>query len=72
MASVPENLAFHLTGLYYRLQGKRPADLAVDPVCHMQVDPAKAQTRQHDGTEFFFCSARCIRRFESEPARYLA
>jgi YHS domain-containing protein len=72
MASAAEKLAFHLTGLYYRLRGKPLTDLAVDPVCHMRVDPDKAATRQHNGAEFFFCSTRCARRFESEPGRYLA
>lgn len=72
MASATGKLAFHLTGLYYRLRGKRLTDLAVDPVCNMRVDPVNAATRQHNGARFFFCSARCIQRFESDPGRYLA
>lgn len=73
MGSVAEAAAFHLSGWYLRLRGKRLEDLATDPVCHMRVDPANAAaTRRHNNAEIFFCSARCARRFESDPGRYLA
>lgn len=72
MGSAAESVAYHVTGWYYRLRGKRLADLATDPVCHMRVDPAKAAaTRTHENEEFAFCSSRCARRFESDPGRYL-
>lgn len=71
MRSVAESAAYHLSGLYLRIRGKSLADLAVDPVCHMRVDPANAAaTRRHNETEIFFCSSRCARRFESDPGRY--
>lgn len=73
MASVGEGAAFYLSGLYQRMRGRRLADLALDPVCHMLVDPATAAAhRHHENEELFFCSSRCARRFDQEPARYPA
>jgi P-type Cu+ transporter len=44
-----------------------------DPVCGMSVDPATAKFHSvHAGQDVHFCSAGCQRKFEAEPARYLA
>jgi Cu+-exporting ATPase len=44
-----------------------------DPVCHMDVDPAKAAgSHQHDGTTYYFCSTHCLNKFRAAPQRYLA
>lgn len=73
MGAVTESAVFYLSGLYQRARGRRLADLALDPVCHMLVDPpTAAASRQHQGEELFFCSARCARRFDQDPARYPA
>src|SRR5208282_5831143 len=46
--------------------------MAIDPVCGMTVDPAKARGREtHDGKEYFFCSVGCATKFNAEPARWL-
>jgi len=48
------------------------SELATDPVCHMQVDPATAAAmRNHEGRNYFFCAVGCAEAFESDPARYL-
>ncbi len=40
--------------------------LARDPICGMTVDPATAKYRsERDGEAFFFCSQRCMQRFEA-------
>jgi Cu+-exporting ATPase len=43
-----------------------------DPVCGMKVD---TRTSQHEyelaGTSYFFCSARCLNKFKSNPNSYL-
>src|SRR5438132_4711203 len=45
---------------------------ATDPVCGMQVVPARAHSSLvHEGRSYFFCSAHCAERFRAEPARYL-
>jgi xanthine dehydrogenase accessory factor len=46
---------------------------ALDPVCGMTVAVAGAkETTLHAGVRYYFCCAGCRRRFESDPARYLA
>jgi len=43
-----------------------------DPVCGMTVDLATTAHRTtHDGRSFGFCSAGCLRKFETDPAHYL-
>ena len=45
---------------------------AIDPVCHMTVDPAQAAaTWEHEGKPYHFCSKGCLRKFQADPARYL-
>lgn len=48
-------------------------ELAIDPVCGMDVAVAAAkETAVHEGRTFYFCAPGCRSRFEAEPARYLA
>ena len=48
------------------------APTALDPVCGMTVDPAHAAASvTHQGTNYYFCSTGCARKFEANPARYL-
>jgi P-type Cu+ transporter len=43
----------------------------VDPVCGMTVSPAKAHgPHTHREKDYYFCSAGCFRKFESDPERY--
>ena len=45
---------------------------AEDPVCGMQVDPAKAAGKsEHQGQTDVFCSAGCKRKFDSNPQQYV-
>jgi Cu+-exporting ATPase len=42
-----------------------------DPVCGMQVDPAKAAgTSEYQGATYVFCSPGCKRKFDSNPQQY--
>ena len=46
--------------------------IVVDPVCGMSVDTRTAQHRYEvDDTPYYFCSARCLDRFKTDPDRYL-
>ncbi|WP_448130381.1 heavy metal translocating P-type ATPase [Stenotrophomonas rhizophila] len=46
---------------------------ATDPVCGMTVDPATtAHHARHDGSDYYFCSDGCRRKFIADPQRYLA
>ena len=53
--------------------GQTPARAeAIDPVCGMTVlvDDAKYHT-VHEGSDYWFCAAGCLRAFDSDPAAYL-
>lgn len=46
-------------------------ELAIDPVCGMNVKIEGAQnTYVHEGTTYFFCCGGCRARFAREPAKY--
>jgi xanthine dehydrogenase accessory factor len=48
-------------------------DVAVDPVCGMEVAVGAAkETAVHEGTTYYFCGSGCCSRFEADPARYLS
>ena len=47
--------------------------MAIDPVCGMTVEPAKAAgSVVHGGETFHFCSRHCLESFKADPAKYLA
>src|ERR1041385_7565310 len=47
--------------------------MAVDPVCGMTVDPAKAAGQfEHKGETYFSCSKGCLAKFAAEPEKHLA
>jgi len=46
---------------------------ALDPVCGMTVDPAKAAASlEHRGTRYYFCSKHCLHAFSADPEKYLS
>jgi P-type Cu+ transporter len=48
------------------------ANLARDPVCGMNVNPAEAKhTYEHAGKMYYFCCGRCAEKFKSNPGAYL-
>jgi Cu+-exporting ATPase len=43
-----------------------------DPVCGMQVDPAKAAaTSVYDGRTYYFCAKACKVKFDANPGQYV-
>ncbi len=45
---------------------------AIDPVCGMSVDPATTPHHaRHEGTDYHFCSAKCVERFTARPEIFL-
>ena len=49
-----------------------PAASVKDPVCGMDVDPARAAgVASHEGKQYHFCSTHCVAKFQADPARYL-
>ncbi len=54
------------------VQPTPPADLAIDPVCGMTVDPTTAAGR-HDYQDktYYFCAVSCLDTFKADPERFL-
>jgi YHS domain-containing protein/positive regulator of sigma E activity len=51
---------------------KPAAQGTIDPVCGMEVDPARAAVKiEYEGKTYFFCNAGCLEAFIREPTRYL-
>jgi adenylate cyclase len=47
------------------------ANLPIDPVCRMAVDPERAPGQlTYEGTAYFFCSLTCAGMFAQNPARF--
>jgi P-type Cu+ transporter len=44
----------------------------VDPVCGMKVTADPQKHVVHRGTDYYFCSQRCVTRFSEDPERFLA
>lgn len=50
-----------------------PAHVAIDPVCHMEVEVATARwITEHEGETYYFCAPGCKTTFEKDPAAFLA
>jgi Cu+-exporting ATPase len=46
--------------------------MVTDPVCGMSVDEAPTtESARYAGTAYYFCSADCRRRFETDPGRFV-
>src|SRR6266567_9426328 len=43
-----------------------------DPVCGMDVDPARARSSyEYEGRKYFFCNPRCLEKFRVDAQKYL-
>jgi Cu+-exporting ATPase len=51
--------------------GGAAAGKVVDPVCHMEVDPAKAPKATYNGKTYYFCSEAEKGQFEKNPGAYV-
>jgi len=50
-----------------------PPEVAIDPVCEMEVDVSTARwISEHEGKKYYFCAPGCQKSFEADPAKYLA
>lgn len=43
-----------------------------DPVCGMKVSGDPQRKIEHEGTDYYFCSSRCMDKFRANPHAYLA
>jgi Cu+-exporting ATPase len=55
-----------------RAMEQRSENMAIDPVCGMQVDPKRAAgTSEYHGETVYFCSRECKAQFDENPERYV-
>ena len=55
------------------LENKENSIMAMDPVCHMEVDEATAQwTSEYKGQTYYFCAPGCKASFDKDPEKYLS
>ncbi len=47
-------------------------EVAIDPVCQMEVERTSPLHTDHGGTTYYFCSEACHRKFARSPAKFLA
>jgi len=46
--------------------------MAIDHVCKMEVDPAKAAVvHEYQGDTYYFCALGCLDKFVQNPERYI-
>jgi len=51
---------------------RRQSDKLIDPVCGMEIVPAKAAGKsEYQGQTYYFCSEQCKRDFDKNPAAVL-
>ncbi len=51
---------------------QKEAAMVTDPVCGMQIDPAKAGGKsEYKGTTYYFCSDYCKKTFDANPEAVL-
>jgi P-type Cu+ transporter len=56
-----------------RFGSKGGGEMAVDPVCKMTVEPARAAAQSsYRGQTYYFCAASCKQQFDKDPEKYLA
>jgi adenylate cyclase len=68
LRNIAEPVSLFLAAREGELSG---ADLPIDPVCRMAVDPEHgAGSLTHDGTTYHFCSLECIGKFAANPDHY--
>src|SRR6266849_6584788 len=59
-----------MTGNYK--QAADGSDSSIDPVCGMTVSPnTAAGSFEHNGQQYYFCSAHCLEKFQSHPESFL-
>lgn len=54
------------------MKGSALEDAAQDPVCGMNVSRTTQYTAVHQNSPYYFCSSRCLLKFQTEPTRYTA
>jgi Cu+-exporting ATPase len=55
-----------------RISCEEVSNMAIDPVCKMEVDPKTAAAKaEYKGKTYYFCAPGCKVSFEKDPEKYL-
>ena len=72
-----DNLVSHASPLMMKVQPMLKSDeitkaTAIDPVCHMRVDPESAAgSFEFEGQTYYFCARHCLHKFTQNPRQFL-
>ena len=72
-----DNLVSHASPLMMKVQPMLKSDeitkaTAIDPVCHMRVDPESAAgSFEFEGQTYYFCAKHCLHKFTQNPKQFL-
>lgn len=59
--------------IYKSVQQSENVKVVKDPVCGMDVDPARASgSFNYNGQTYYFCNPHCLEKFRADPQKYLA
>lgn len=51
---------------------RKKREVAIDPVCHMEVEVKTARfTSDYEGETYYFCAPGCKGMFDEDPPRYI-
>lgn len=72
VAVLAELVAHKAAGAGAQVAVVEQPEVAIDPVCEMEVDVARARfTCEYEGSTYYFCAAGCQRAFEADPTAFL-
>ncbi|MCK4456686.1 MAG: heavy metal translocating P-type ATPase [Thermoplasmata archaeon] len=55
-----------------RPQKEEVKQVAIDPICKMEVDPETAAGEyEYKGKKYYFCAVGCMNRFQQDPEKYI-
>jgi YHS domain-containing protein len=61
-----------LAGWHILFSVREVSEMAVDPVCKMNVDPENAPAKsEYEGETYYFCAPGCKAAFDRDPEKYL-
>jgi len=47
-------------------------EMAIDPICKMEIEEGKAaSTSEYKGKKYYFCAVGCKKAFDQDPEKYL-
>jgi Cu+-exporting ATPase len=62
----------NIEGEIMETKSQTSSEIHIDPVCHMEVEPATAAGKsEYKGKTIYFCALMCKKKFDENPEKYL-